>query len=121
MTNREPGRELDRPGDRESDERHDRPELPTLAEERRLEDPVRVLERLVVPVEPAARLCGRDEQSEQHRAKERVVLARLRPGVGAREDRGRGLPRELLEGERASSRVRRTRFALFDERAHERA
>ena len=80
-----------------------------------------MLERLVVPVEPAARLSGRGQQSEQHRAKQRIVLARLRAGMGAGEDRSRRFPGELVEGEARVLPRPQNRFAILDERAHERA
>ena len=99
VADREPGREVDGPGNRQADERHEGAELPPLAEERRLEDPVRMLEGLVVPVEPTARFRGRGEQPQKDGAKQRVVLARMRAGVRAGEDRGCGLARELVEGE----------------------
>ena len=53
---------------------------------------------------------GRDQQRQDDRAEERVVLARAPAGVGAREDPRRRLAAQLLEREPASSRARaRTR------------
>ena len=80
-----------------------------------------MLERLVVPVESAARLGCRDEQAEEHRAEERVVLGRMRSGVGAGEDRRGGLAGELVERETSVFTRPQQRLALLDERTHERA
>ena len=83
--------------------------LPPLAEERRLEVGVRMLEGLVVPVEAAARLGGRDEQPEEHGAKQRVVLARMRARRGpARRSPLQAPAASSSRARRASSRVRRT-------------
>ena len=58
-----------------------------------------MLERIVVPVESSTRLGGGDDEPEQHRAEQRVVLGRVRAGMGACEDRRSGLAGELVESE----------------------
>ena len=119
-TDQESRRQLDRLRQGEADERRDRGVLPALAEERGLERRVRALERLVVPVEPAARFgCG-DEESDEHRAEERVVLGRARPRVGVGEDRRRGLAAELLEREPGVLADAQGRLPLLDERTDQR-
>ena len=112
-------RELHLPGHREPDHRGDRAVATPLTEERLLELAVRALEGVVVPVEAAARLGGRDEEPEEDGAEERVVLGRTRARVGLREDRGSGLAPQLLEGEQRVLARAQHRFALLDERAHE--
>ena len=93
----------------------------TLAEERALELRVGAIERVVVPVEPSARLGGRDEQAEEHGAEQRLVLGRARPGVGAREDRRGRLALQLLDRDQRVGAVSQAGRPLLDERAHERA
>ena len=68
--------ELDLRRDGEPEERRNRPVRAVLAEQRALERRVGPVECRVVPVEPAAGLCGRDQQSEQdHRPQQRDQLA----------------------------------------------
>ena len=79
-----------------------------------------MLERLVVPVEAAARLRGSDQQPEENGAEERLVLARPRPRMGAREDRRGRLAPKLLDCESRVVPRPQHRLALLDERTHER-
>ena len=96
-----------RPSRGQADERRERRVRAAVAVERALELGVGALERVVVPVEAAARLGGGDEQRNEDRAPERLVLADPLVGVRAREDaRGRlvlerreGLARVLAQGE----------------------
>ena len=106
--------------DRDADERREHGVSPPLAEQRPLEIRVRALERLVVPVEAAARLGRRDEQPEQDGAKERVLLARAGARMSSREDRGRRLSTELFDRKRHVVTHPEQRLPLLDERAHER-
>ena len=115
------GCELELRADPRTDERRDCAVRPALAEERPLQLGVRALERIVVPVEPAARLGGRHEQPEQHRAEQRIVLGRARPCVRTGEDRRGGLAPQLLEREQRVLAAAEPRLALLDEAAHERA
>ena len=104
--NREVGGELDRLREREADERRDRHVLATLAEERPLELRVRVLERLVFPVEAAARLCGRDQEPEEDRAEERLVSFARFPACAFAKIAADGSRRNSSTASRASSLVR---------------
>src|SRR5581483_8275266 len=113
------GRELELRPDREPDERRQRGVGALLAEQRRLQVGVGALERVVVPVEAAARLRRGDEQAEQDRAEERLLVRGLRPGVGAREDARRRLPRQLLEREQRVVAAAQPLRARLDEAAHE--
>ena len=116
---REAVRELDRLREREADERGERDVLAALAVERPLELRIRLVEGLVVPVEAATGLCGRDQEPEENGAEQRLVLARPRSCVGLREDRCRGLAPELLDGEPRIVARAQHRLALLDEGAHE--
>ena len=113
-------RELDLGRGRDADERRDGGVRPALAEERALELCVGAVEGVVVPVEAAAGLRGGDEQPEQHRPEEGLLLGRPRAGVCPREDpRGR-LARKLLECDHCIVAAAEPRRALLHERAHER-
>ena len=90
-----------------------------LAEERALELRVRAIERVVVPVEPAARLGGGDEQAEEHRAEQRLVLRGAGPGVGAREDRSSRLALQLLDRDQRVGPSSQAGRPFLDERTHE--
>ena len=92
----------------------------TLAVERALELGVGTIERFVVPVEAAARLGGRDEQTDEDGAEERLVLRRPRPGVGTGEDGCGRFALQLLERDQRIVASAKPRCALLDERPHER-
>ena len=112
--------ELRRLREREPDHGRDGAVAAPLAEERRLELRIGALERVVVPVETAARLGGRHQQTEEHRPEERVVLGRARACMSLREDRRRRLTSQLLEREESVLARAKHRLALLDERPHER-
>jgi hypothetical protein len=58
---------------------------------------IRAVEGVVVPVEPAARFGNPEQQVDEHRSEQGVVLGGVAPGMGAGVDpRGR-LARELLQ------------------------
>ena len=114
-------RQLDRVRHRETDERSDGGVPAALAEERGLEPSVRALERLVVPIEAAARVRGRHEEPEEHCPEERIVLGRPGSRVGLGEDSGRRLACELLERETRVLSSTQERLTVLDERADERA
>ncbi len=114
------GRELELRRDGDADERRDRHVGAALTEERALELGVGAVERVVVPVESAARLGGGDEQAEQHGAEQGLVLRRSRPGVGAREDR-RQPARAAAPRSRSAHRCGRAGAAPAPRRTHARA
>ena len=89
--------------------------------ERRLEQRVRPLERLVVPVEPAAGLGGRDQEPEEDRTEERLVFCGAGARVRIREDRSSRLTAELFDGEPSILASAQDRLAFLDEGADERA
>ncbi len=72
---------------------------PALAEQRALELCVGAVERLVVPVEAAARLRDAEQEIDEHGPEERIVLRGVTSSVRARVDRRRRLAAELLEGD----------------------
>ncbi len=113
--------ELDLRDHRDPDERRDGRVRAGVAEERALELGVRALEGDVVPVEPTARLRRGDQQRDEHRAVQGLLLRRSRAGVRARVDRRRRLAQELLERDpRVLALGQRARPRL-DEGAHERS
>ena len=97
--------ERDDPAGLDPDEGRDRRVGALLAEERVLEQPVGLVEGVVVPVEAAACLGDVRDEWEQDRSEERVVGVGGR--VGAREDRGGGLAAERLSAIAVSPRARR--------------
>jgi hypothetical protein len=115
-----PRSELGLPGEGEPHEGRDGEVAALLAEQRELEGRVRMLERLVVPVEAPARLGRRDEQAEEDCPEERVVLARAGTRVGMGEDRRGRLAPELLYGDKRVLACAKDGLPLLDERAHER-
>ncbi len=115
-----PGRELDLRRHRDADERGHSRVGPALAEEGALELGVGSLEGVVVPVEPAARLGGGDEQPEEHGLEERLVLRDPRAGMRARIDGGGRLPLQLLERDRRILAAAQTIGAPFGEGPYER-
>ena len=84
------------PGGQADERREGRVRAP-VAVEGALELAVGALEGVVVPVEAAARLGGGDEQRDQDRAPEGLVLADPLVGVGAGEDSGGRLVLERRE------------------------
>src|SRR6185436_5226904 len=111
--------QLDPLRDRDADERRDRDVAPPVPEERALEVGVRAVERLVVPVEPAAALRGRDQEAEEDGSEERLVLTRTCARVRAREDRRGRLSAELLERQPGVLAGGKLVLAWLDERANE--
>ena len=105
---------------RDADERRDGRVGVALAEERLLELGVRAVERRVVPVEAAARLRGRDEQRQDDRAEQRLVLVGPRPACARAKIRAAGSARRSSSASRASSRFASVRRARLEEGAHER-
>ena len=105
---------------RDSHERRDGRVRAGIAEERALELGVPPLEGDVVPVEPTARLRCRDQQRDEHRAVQRLLLRRSRAGVRARVDRGRRFAQELVEGDPRVLPLGQRARPRLDERAHER-
>jgi hypothetical protein len=106
--------------EREARERSERDVAAPLPEEGLLEVGVGRLEGVVVPVEASAALRGRDQQTEEHRAEQRLVLAGAGAGVRPREDRCGRLAAELLEGEARVVSSGQDRLVLLDERTDER-
>ena len=80
-------REVERHADRQAHERCHRDVGPPLAEQGALELCVDTVERLVVPVEPAARLGGAQHEVEEHGPEEGIVGRRPRACVRPRVDR----------------------------------
>ncbi len=115
------GRELELRADRQPDQRRDRAVTPPLAEERALELRVRALERLVVPVEAAARLGGRDAAARAAPCgTARRPRSRRGPAWAARRSPRPARAASSSRASRASSRAAQPRLPLLDERAHER-
>ena len=113
--------ELDLRADGDPDERRDGRVRVPLAEERRLELGVRAVERLVVPVEAAARFGGGHQQRQDDRAEERVLFIRALTGVRAGEDpRGR-LAAQVVHGQSRVLADRERGGARLEEGADERA
>jgi hypothetical protein len=79
------------------------------------------LEGLVVPVEAAAGLGGRNQESEEDRAEERLVFRGAGARVRMREDRGSRLTAELFDGEPGVLASAQDRLTFLDEGADERA
>jgi hypothetical protein len=75
---------------------------------------------MVVPVEAAATLGGRDQQRQENGAEERLLLRRLRAGVRAGEDAGSRLAQELLERDPGVFPGCELARARLDEGPHER-
>ena len=116
----QPGGELELRRHRDAEQRRNGRVAATLPVERALELRVGAIEGLVVPVEAAARLRGRREQSQEDGAEERLALGRARPGMGAREDPGCRLAPELLEGDDGVVADAEPRSTLLDEGPDER-
>ena len=93
----------------------------TLAEERAFELRVRGVERAVVPVEAATALGRREQERQDDRAEECLVLVRARPCMRAREDARRGLAPQVLDREARVLAPRERGRARLEEGAHERA
>jgi hypothetical protein len=105
---------------RQPDEWSDGRVRAVLAEQGALQLRVAAVERLVVPVEAAARLRDAHEEIDEHRAEQRVVLGWLAARVRARVDRGGALAMELLERDRRVVAATEAARASLDEVAHER-
>ena len=120
-TQRDAAAEVDVGACGETDDRRERDVRPVRAEERLLEVGVRGVERLVVPVEAAATLGGPRQHRQQDRPEERIVAGVADPGVGAREDRGRGLALQIVDRVARVGQPAQGRCLLLDEAADERA
>ena len=73
-----------------------------------------------MPVEAAAPLRGPGQHRDENRAKERLVAGVADPRVGAREDRRRGLPLQIVDRVARVRQPPQRRRLLLDEAAHER-
>ena len=78
------------------------------------------VERIVVPVEPAAALGDRGEHRQQNRPEERVVLRRADSRVRVREDRRGRLAAQVVDRVPRVGQPAQRRRLFLDEAAHER-
>lgn len=106
---------------RDADERRDGRVAAVLAEERPLELDELAVERVVVPVEAAARTGNAQQEVEQDGAEERLVLRRVTTRVRSGVDGGSGLASKLLERDQRVVAIPETAGSRLDELADERS